>query len=76
MVAFTCSGSYNLTDLIQWDAAGHHFLRLQSLVLNHCSNLETIPSAIAEVSALRTWNCTGLSRVPQILPESWGIKEN
>lgn len=41
------------TDLIQWDAAGHHFPRFQSLVLNHCSNLEAFPFALAEVSALQ-----------------------
>lgn len=41
------------TDLVQWDAAGHHFPRLQSLVLNHCLNLEAIPIGLAEVSALQ-----------------------
>ncbi|XP_073022484.1 putative disease resistance RPP13-like protein 3 [Primulina eburnea] len=41
------------TDLVQWDAVGHHFPRLQSLVLTHCLNLEAIPFGLAEVSALQ-----------------------
>ncbi|XP_073148137.1 putative disease resistance RPP13-like protein 3 [Henckelia pumila] len=40
------------TDLVRWDAAAHHFPRLQSLVLTHCSSLEAIPIGLAEVSAL------------------------
>ncbi|KAL0446707.1 UNVERIFIED_CONTAM: putative disease resistance protein RXW24L [Sesamum latifolium] len=41
------------TDLIQWDASGHHFPRLQHVVFRHCSSLEAIPSGLAEVSALQ-----------------------
>ncbi|KAL0372775.1 UNVERIFIED_CONTAM: putative late blight resistance proteinR1A-10 [Sesamum calycinum] len=41
------------TDLIWWDASGHHFPRLQHVVFRHCSSLEAIPSGLAEVSALQ-----------------------
>ncbi|KAL0409039.1 UNVERIFIED_CONTAM: putative late blight resistance proteinR1A-10 [Sesamum radiatum] len=41
------------TDLIWWDASGHHFPRLQHVVFRHCSSLEAIPPGLAEVSALQ-----------------------
>ncbi|KAK4400120.1 putative late blight resistance proteinR1A-10 [Sesamum angolense] len=41
------------TDLIWWEASGHHFPRLQHVVFRHCSSLEAIPSGLAEVSALQ-----------------------
>lgn len=40
------------TDLVRWDASGHHFPRLQHVVFRLCSSLDVIPLALAEVSAL------------------------
>lgn len=41
------------TNLVSWNALGHHFPRLQSVVLKHCTSLEAIPSGLGEVSVLR-----------------------
>lgn len=41
------------TDLVRWDASGHHFPRLQHVVFRFCSSLDAIPSGLAEVSALQ-----------------------
>ncbi|KAA8529814.1 hypothetical protein F0562_034329 [Nyssa sinensis] len=41
------------TDLVQWDASGHHFPRLQCIILKHCGSLEAIPSGLGDVSALQ-----------------------
>uniref|UniRef100_A0A5B7BL80 Uncharacterized protein n=1 Tax=Davidia involucrata TaxID=16924 RepID=A0A5B7BL80_DAVIN len=41
------------TDLVQWVASGHHFPRLQCIILKHCGSLEAIPSGLGDVSALQ-----------------------
>lgn len=41
------------SDLVHWEASGHHFPRLQCLVLKHCTNLEAIPSGLGDVPALQ-----------------------
>ncbi|XP_022877138.1 putative late blight resistance protein homolog R1A-10 [Olea europaea var. sylvestris] len=41
------------TNLVRWDALGHHFPKLQSVVLKHCTSLVAIPSGLGEVSVLQ-----------------------
>lgn len=41
-------------DLVHWKASGHHFPRLEHVVLEQCSNLVGIPHGLADVSALQT----------------------
>ncbi|KAM7487799.1 hypothetical protein LguiB_025283 [Lonicera macranthoides] len=41
------------SDLVQWEASGHHFPRLQRLVLKHCVSLEAIPLGFGDLSALQ-----------------------
>lgn len=41
------------TDLVRWDASGHHFPRLQHVVFRLCSSLDEIPHALADVPALQ-----------------------
>lgn len=41
------------TDLVQWNASGHHFPRLQHVVFRFCSSLEAIPCGLAEVTGLQ-----------------------
>ncbi|KAL2517761.1 putative disease resistance RPP13-like protein 3 [Abeliophyllum distichum] len=40
------------TDLVSWHASTHHFPRLRSLTLQHCSSLEAVPFGLADVSSL------------------------
>ncbi|XP_059649788.1 disease resistance protein RPP13-like [Cornus florida] len=51
------------TDLVHWEASGHHFPRLQRIILRHCINLEAIPFGLADVSALQIMElyCTSSS---------------
>nr|KAJ0217870.1 hypothetical protein LSAT_V11C300154150 [Lactuca sativa] len=42
------------TDLVVWKASGHHFPRLEHVVIEQCSNLLGIPVGLADVSALKT----------------------
>ncbi|KAL4573301.1 hypothetical protein LXL04_020101 [Taraxacum kok-saghyz] len=42
------------TDLVEWKASGHHFPRLEHVVVEHCSELLGIPVGLADVSALKT----------------------
>ncbi|KAK6146620.1 hypothetical protein DH2020_020489 [Rehmannia glutinosa] len=42
------------TDLVRWDAKGHHFPRLQRVLFRLCSSLEAIPCGLAEVSVLQS----------------------
>ncbi|KAL2509916.1 Disease resistance RPP8-like protein 3 [Forsythia ovata] len=41
------------TKLVQWEASAHHFPRLESLRLKHCSNLLAVPLGLADVSSLQ-----------------------
>ncbi|KAL2518669.1 Disease resistance protein (CC-NBS-LRR class) family [Abeliophyllum distichum] len=41
------------TNIVHWNALGHHFPRLQSVVLKHCTSLEAIPSGLGDVSVLQ-----------------------
>lgn len=41
------------SDLVHWHASGHHFPRLERVILKHCTNLEEIPYGFGEVSALQ-----------------------
>ncbi|KAL2510031.1 Disease resistance protein (CC-NBS-LRR class) family [Forsythia ovata] len=41
------------TDLVKWEASAHHFPRLVSLRLKHCSNLLAVPLGLADVSSLQ-----------------------
>ncbi|CAA2993882.1 late blight resistance homolog R1B-17 [Olea europaea subsp. europaea] len=41
------------TDLVHWHASTHHFPRLRSLYLKHCSSLEEVPFSLADVSSLQ-----------------------
>ncbi|KAD7117598.1 hypothetical protein E3N88_04866 [Mikania micrantha] len=42
------------TDLVNWKAWGHHFPRLEHVVVEHCGDLVGIPYGLADVSALQT----------------------
>ncbi|KAK1423626.1 hypothetical protein QVD17_18932 [Tagetes erecta] len=42
------------TDLVQWKASGHHFPRLEHLVVEQCGSLMAIPVGLADVSVLQT----------------------
>jgi len=42
------------TDLVQWKASGHHFPRLEHLVVEQCGSLMAIPIGLADVSVLQT----------------------
>ncbi|KAJ0652910.1 putative virus X resistance protein-like, coiled-coil [Helianthus annuus] len=42
------------TDLVHWKASGHHFPRLEHIVVEQCGDLVAIPQGLADVSALRT----------------------
>lgn len=42
------------TDLVVWKASGHHFPRLEHVVVEQCSNLLGIPVGLADVSALKS----------------------
>nr|XP_043640332.1 putative late blight resistance protein homolog R1A-10 [Erigeron canadensis]XP_043640333.1 putative late blight resistance protein homolog R1A-10 [Erigeron canadensis] len=42
------------TDLVHWKASGHHFPRLERVVIEQCDKLLAIPHGLAEVSALQT----------------------
>ncbi|GFP83585.1 putative late blight resistance protein homolog r1b-14 [Phtheirospermum japonicum] len=42
------------TDLVRWDARGHHFPRLQRVVFRLCSSLEAVPAGLAEVAGLQS----------------------
>ncbi|KAI7993642.1 putative disease resistance RPP13-like protein 3 [Camellia lanceoleosa] len=41
------------TDLVHWEASGHHFPRLQQLILKYCESLEALLSGLGDVSSLR-----------------------
>ncbi|KAL3510390.1 hypothetical protein ACH5RR_029791 [Cinchona calisaya] len=41
------------SDLVHWHASGHHFPRIERVVLKHCTYLEEIPYGFWEVSALQ-----------------------
>lgn len=41
------------SDLVNWHASGHHFPRLEKVVLKHCTCLQEIPGGLGEVSALQ-----------------------
>ncbi|KAL8229354.1 hypothetical protein R6Q57_014254 [Mikania cordata] len=42
------------TDLVHWKALGHHFPRLEHVVVEHCGDLVGIPYGLVDVSALQT----------------------
>ncbi|CAA3022789.1 late blight resistance homolog R1B-17 [Olea europaea subsp. europaea] len=41
------------TDLVHWHASTHHFPRLRSLYLKHCTSLEAVPVSLADVLSLQ-----------------------
>ncbi|KAI3824349.1 hypothetical protein L1987_05807 [Smallanthus sonchifolius] len=42
------------TDLVHWKASGHHFPRLEHIVVEQCGSLVAVPIGLADVSALQT----------------------
>ncbi|XP_076912008.1 putative late blight resistance protein homolog R1B-14 [Bidens hawaiensis] len=42
------------TDLVHWNASGHHFPRLEHIVVEQCCDLEALPHGLKDLSTLQT----------------------
>lgn len=71
------------TNLVHWNASGHHFPRLQQVFLKHCSSLNEIPFGLVEVPSLQNMElfwptpaAAASARIIQQEKQEGNIKDN